>query len=247
MMRTLAKIGFHQSYTYFTWRNDAEELTEYMLELSEETAPYMRPNFFTNTPDILNAYLQYGGLPAFKIRAVLASMLSPTWGIYSGFELGENVPIRPGSEEYLDSEKYQYRPRDWAAVAAHGWGIADYITELNRIRRDHPALHWLRNVHFHRVDQPELMCFSKRASRIPPSPVTGGAPGDDTVLVVVNVDPHQTREATVWLDLSALGVDREFIVTDELTGESYVWGRANYVRLDPQTRPAHIFTVTPRV
>jgi len=248
MMRTLAKIGFHQSYTYFTWRNGVEELTDYMIELADETAPYMRPNFFTNTPDILHAYLQYGGLPAFRIRAVLASMLSPAWGIYSGFELGENVPLRPGSEEYLDSEKYQYRPRDWAGAAAYGYGIADYITELNRIRRDHPALHWLRNVHFHRVDQPELMCFSKRASSIPPSPGGGqGGRGDDTVLVVVNVDPHQTREATVWLDLSALGVDREFFVTDELTGESYLWGRANYVRLDPETRPAHIFTVTPRV
>jgi starch synthase (maltosyl-transferring) len=246
MMRTLAKIGFHQSYTYFTWRNGVEELTEYALELSGETAPYMRPNFFTNTPDILHAYLQYGGLPAFRIRAVLAAMLSPTWGIYSGFELGENVPLRPGSEEYLDSEKYQYRPRDWEGAAELGYGIADYITALNRIRREHPALHWLRNLVFHRVDQPELMCFSKRTSSIPPSPVTGGGQAD-TVLVVVNLNPYRTREATVWLDLPALGVDREFIVTDELTGESYRWGRANYVRLDPATRPAHIFTVTPRV
>jgi starch synthase (maltosyl-transferring) len=240
MMRTLAKIGFHQSYTYFTWRNGEDELTDYMIELSGETAPYMRPNFFTNTPDILNAYLVYGGLPAFKIRAVLAAMLSPTWGIYSGFELGENVPIRPGSEEYLDSEKYQYRPRDWEGAARRGHSIAPYITELNRIRRAHPALHRLRNLRFHYVDQPELMCFSKRASKIPASP---GA--DDTVLVVVNLNPHQTREATVWLDLPALGVGREFIVTDELTGESFLWGPANYVRLDPATRPAHIFTVTP--
>ena len=244
MMRTLAKIGFHQSYTYFTWRNSVEELTEYALELSEQTAPYMRPNFFVNTPDILHAYLQYGGLPAFRIRAVLASMLSPAWGVYSGFELGENVPLRPGSEEYLDSEKYQYRPRDWAGAARLGYGIADYITALNRIRREHPALHWLRNLRFHRVDQPELMCFSKRTGSIPPSPVTGGGQAD-TVLVVVNLNPYQTREATVWLDLPALGVDREFIVTDELTGESYRWGPANYVRLDPATRPAHIFTVTP--
>ncbi len=246
MMRTLAKIGFHQSYTYFTWRNGVEDLTEYALELAGETAPYMRPNFFTNTPDILHAYLQYGGLPAFRIRAVLAAMLSPTWGIYSGFELGENVPLRPGSEEYLDSEKYQYRPRDWAGAAELGYGIADYITALNRIRREHPALHWLRNLRFHRVDQPELMCFSKRTSRIPPSPVTGGGQ-EDTVLVVVNLNPYRTREATVWLDLPALGVDGEFIVTDELTGESYRWGQANYVRLDPAIRPAHIFTVTPRV
>jgi starch synthase (maltosyl-transferring) len=248
MMETLAKIGFHQSYTYFTWRNGAEELTEYLEYLSGTTAPYMRPNFFTNTPDILHAYLQYGGLAAFKIRAVLAAMLSPTWGIYSGYELGENVPLRPGSEEYLDSEKYQYRPRDWEGAARHGYGIADFITELNQIRRAHPALHRLRNLRFHAVDQPELMCFSKRAGSIRPSTVRDGDPGeDDTVLVVVNLDPRRTREATVWLDLPALGVDREFIVTDELTGESYLWGRANYIRLDPAIRPAHIFTVTPYV
>jgi starch synthase (maltosyl-transferring) len=251
MMATLGKIGFHQSYTYFTWRNEAKELTEYLHYLSEDAAPFMRPNFFTNTPDILHAYLQYGGLAAFRIRAVLAAMLSPTWGIYAGYELGENVPLRPGSEEYLDSEKYQYRPRDWAGAARLGFGIADYITELNRIRREHPALHWLRNLRFHYVDQPELMCFSKRASSIRPSPVTGGGQADtvlaDTVLVVVNLNPYQTREATVWLDLPALGVDREFIVTDELTGESFRWGQANYVRLDPATRPAHIFTVTPHL
>jgi starch synthase (maltosyl-transferring) len=239
MMHTLAKIGFHQSYTYFTWRNGAQELEEYMVDLSGDTAAYMRPNLFTNTPDILNEYLQHGGVPAFKIRAVLAATLAPTWGIYSGYELCENVPLRPGSEEYMDSEKYQYRPRDWEAAARDGVGIADYITELNRIRRAHPALHQLRNLRFHGVDQPGLMCFSKRVNNVPPN-------GDsDTVLVVANLDPYQTREATVWLDMPALGVDREFIVTDELTGESYRWGHANYVRLDPATRPAHIFTVTP--
>src|SRR5260370_33466700 len=149
MMRTLAMIGFHQSYTYFTWRNDEAELTEYVRELAGETAPYMRPNFFTNTPDILHAYLQYGGLPAFRIRAVLAAMLSPTWGIYSGYELGENVPLPPGSEEYLDSAKYQYRPRDCESAARLGYGIPDYITAPNPTSRDHPALHALRNLRFH--------------------------------------------------------------------------------------------------
>jgi starch synthase (maltosyl-transferring) len=238
MMHTLAKIGFHQSYTYFTWRNDAWELTEYLRELVASAA-YMRPNFFVNTPDILHEYLQHGGEPAFKIRAVLASMLSPTWGVYSGYELIENVPLRPGSEEYMDSEKYQYRPRDWERAAREGFGIADYITELNRIRRAHPALRQLRNLRFHHVDQPSLMCFSKRVGNIRETP------GTDTVLVVVNLDPYQTREATVWLDMPALGMDRDFIVTDELTGETYRWGQANYVRLDPATRPAHIFTVTP--
>ena len=164
MMATLAKVGFHQSYTYFTWRNTKDELTEYLRELSGPAAAYMRPNFFANTPDILHEYLQHGGPPAFKIRAVLAAMLSPSWGIYSGYELCENTPLRPGSEEYLDSEKYQYRPRDWETAARDGLGIAPLIADLNRIRKSHVALHWLRNLRFHHVDQPELICFSKRVS-----------------------------------------------------------------------------------
>ena len=246
MMATLAKIGFHQSYTYFTWRNTVGDLTEYMRELSGAAAEYMRPNFFANTPDILHEYLQHGGVPAFKIRAVLAATLSPTWGIYSGYELCENVALKPGSEEYMDSEKYQYKPRDWDRFAREGFGISDYITELNRIRRSHPALHRLRNLRFHAVDQPELMCYSKQAGSIQPGPAGYGGPGDDIVLVVVNLNPYRAREATVWLDLPALGLDRQFVVTDELTGESYWWGRANYVRLDPM-RPAHVFTITPGV
>jgi starch synthase (maltosyl-transferring) len=237
MMATLAKIGFHQSYTYFTWRNSAAELAEYVQELAGPAAAYMRPNFFANTPDILHAYLQYGGRAAFEIRAVLASMLSPSWGIYSGYELCENVPIRPGSEEYLDSEKYQYRPRDWVTVERDGLGIAAFISRLNDIRNSHPALHQLRNLRFHHVDQAEFLCFSKRADTI------GREPGSDTVLVVVNLDPHQAREATVWLDLPELGVAAEFTAIDELSGESYRWGHANYVRLDPAQQPAHIFSV----
>jgi starch synthase (maltosyl-transferring) len=236
MMHALAKIGFHQSYTYFTWRNNAAEITEYLLELAGPAAACMRPNFFTNTPDILHEYLQQGGPPAFKIRAVLAAMLSPSWGIYSGYELCENAPIRPGSEEYLNSEKYAYRPRDWAQAEIAPHGIAPYIRQLNAIRKAHPALHWLRNLRFHHVDQPDLICFSKRL------PQDG-----DTVLVVVNLDPHQPHEATVWLDLAALGMDGHagFVVTDELSGQSYRWSQANYVRLDPATEPAHIFSVTP--
>jgi len=236
MMAALAKIGFHQSYTYFTWRNTAAELTEYLRELSGPAAAYMRPNFFANTPDILNEYLQHGGPPAFRVRALLAALLSPTWGIYSGYELCENTPLRPGSEEYLDSEKYAYRQRDWCAAEQEHATIAPFITRPNMIRRAHPALHWLRNLHFHHVDQPELLCFSKRS-----------AADADTVLTVVNLDPHQPREATVWLDMPALGVDyrSQLVVTDELSGESYRWGQVNYVRLDPATAPAHIFTVTP--
>ena len=234
MMRALAEIGFHQSYTYFTWRNSSAELSDYLRELSGPAAAYMRPNFFANTPDILHEYLQHGGPPAFKIRAVLASMLSPTWGIYSGYELCESTPVRPGSEEYLDSEKYQFRPRDWEQAQQGPAGIAPYIARLNAIRKAHPALHWLRNLRFHHVDQPELICFSKRDPQ-----------EEDTVLVIVNLDPHQPREATVWLDLPALGLESnaDFVVTDELSGQSYRWGRANYVRLDPGYEPAHIFQV----
>jgi starch synthase (maltosyl-transferring) len=257
MMATLAKVGFHQSYTYFTWRTTKDELTDYLTELSGEAAAYMRPNFFANTPDILHEYLQHGGVPAFKIRAVLAAMLSPSWGIYSGYELCENTPLRPGSEEYLDSEKFQYRPRDWETAARDGLGIAPLLTELNRIRRSHVALHWLRNLRFHSVDQPELICFSKRVygagtiserSSGQAAPQTVGQNGNaaDTVLVVVNLDPHQAREATVWLDMPALGMDwhEGFSATDELSGEIHRWGQANYVRLDPAVRTAHIFSVT---
>jgi starch synthase (maltosyl-transferring) len=251
MMRALAMVGFHQSYTYFTWRNSAAELTEYLRELAAETAPYMRPNFFANTPDILHEYLQHGGRAGFEIRAVLAAMLSPTWGIYSGFELCENIPLRPGSEEYMDSEKYQYRPRDWGRAIADNATIIPLITSLNRIRKSHPALHRLRNLRFHTVDQPDWLCFSKRVTPREEAADPSGRAGPDgaradTVLVIVNLDPHQAHEATVWLDMPALGLDwgAGFTVTDELTGESYRWGQANYIRLDPSVAPAHIFTVT---
>ncbi|WP_179851612.1 alpha-1,4-glucan--maltose-1-phosphate maltosyltransferase [Streptomyces sp. Ag109_G2-15] len=235
MMHSLARVGFHQSYTYFTWRNSKEEVESYLAELAglggEESAAYLRPNLFVNTPDILNAFLQYGGRAAFAVRAVLAATAAPTWGVYSGYELYENVPAGPGSEEYLDSEKYQYRPRDWKAAEAAGDTLVPLITALNRLRRAHPALRRLRNLRFHRVDNDAVVCFSKRA-------------GDDWVLVVLNLDPHSVREATVFLDLPALGLDRAepFDAHDALTGETYRWGRENYVRLDPRHQVAHIIT-----
>ncbi len=242
MMHTLAMIGFHQSYTYFTWRNSAAELTEYARELSGPAAAYMRPNFFVNTPDILTEYLQHGGPPAFRVRAVLAAMLSPAWGVYSGYELCENAPLVPGSEEYLDSEKYQYRPRDWEHaqhVPPPQADISPFISRLNMIRKSHPALHRLRNLRFHHSDQPEILCFSKSIA------ADDGEGERDTVLVVVNTDPHHPREATVWLDLPALGMGygEDFVVKDELSGQEHLWGQANYVRLDPAAVPAHIFTV----
>ncbi|MER6066285.1 alpha-1,4-glucan--maltose-1-phosphate maltosyltransferase [Streptomyces sp. NPDC001792] len=232
MMHTLAQIGFQQSYTYFTWRNSKEELTEYLSELSGEAASYMRPNFFANTPDILHAYLQHGGRPAFEVRAVLAATLSSAWGIYSGYELCENTPLREGSEEYLDSEKYQLKRRDWEAAAREGRTIAPLIAKLNDIRRRSPALHQLRDLHFHHVDKDAVIAYSKRS-------------GSNTVLVVANLDPHDTQEATVSLDMPQLGLDwhESVPVRDELTGETYYWGRANYVRLEPGHRPAHVFTV----
>ncbi len=237
MMHTLARVGFHQSYTYFTWRNGKQELQDYLTELSGPAAAYMRPNLFVNTPDILHAYLQYGGPAAFKIRAVLAAMATPTWGVYSGYELFEHVAVRPGSEEYLDSEKYQYRPRDWAAAEQEGRSLAPHLTRLNDIRRRHPALQWLRNLRFHQVDNDGIMAFSKRR-RLPDG-------REDTVIVVINIDPHAVREATVALDMPALGFDwpDHFSVYDELSGATYLWGQYNYVRLDPYWEPAHILTV----
>ncbi|MFL6294698.1 MAG: alpha-1,4-glucan--maltose-1-phosphate maltosyltransferase [Actinomycetes bacterium] len=233
MMRVLAKIGFTQSYTYFTWRNAKAELEEYCNELAHgASAEYMRPNFFVNTPDILHAYLQYGGPAAFKIRAVLASMLSPSWGVYSGYELYEHQAVRPGSEEYLDSEKYQYRPRNWAQPS-----LAGYLGRLNEIRRAHPALHWLRNLRFHLADSPDIIAFSKQT-------------GDDAVLVLVNLNPHETRDTFVHLWMPAVGLDWEtgaFDVHDELTGQTWTWhGSSNWVRLDPHWEPAHVLHVRPR-
>jgi starch synthase (maltosyl-transferring) len=228
MMHELGRIGFTQSYTYFTWRVGATELAEYALELAE-ASDYMRPNFFVNTPDILHASLQYGGPPIFKTRAVLAALLAPSYGVYAGYELYEHVAVRPGSEEYLDSEKYQLRPRDWSAPERT---LAPYLTMLNRFRRAHPATHWLRNVVFHEVNSPDILCWSKKTD-------------DDVVLVVVNLDPHGAREATVRLNLPALGLpwDQPFRVRDEVTGSEFVWSTSNYVRLDPFSEPAHILTL----
>ena len=236
MMRGLAKVGFHQSYTYFTWRNTKPELELYLTELSHETSDVLRPNFFTNTQDILHAFLQQGGPPAFKIRAVLAATGSPTWGVYSGYELFENTPLRPGSEEYLDSEKYQYRPRDYEAADAAGRSLAGYITMLNRIRREHVALQRLRNLQLHAADNSQILTYSKQV-------VTDDA--TDTVLVVVNLNPFNVSEATLALDMPALGVDwgAQLDVTDLLSGARYTFGQYNYVRLDPHVEPAHVFLI----
>jgi starch synthase (maltosyl-transferring) len=232
MMQTLAKLGFSQSYTYFAWRNTKHELTEYLTELTRtEMADYFRPNFWPNTPDILTEFLQTGGRPAFKLRLLLAGLLSPAYGIYSGYELLEHVPRHPGSEEYLDSEKYQYRPRDWNQPDS----LAPYITRLNRLRRMHPALHYLRTLWFHHIDDPAMLCFSK----VTPERT-------DPILVVANLDVHSPRESMTGLDLWQLGLEHAgpYEAHDLLTDTVYIWHDSrNYVRLDPEVEPAHVFAL----
>ncbi|WP_416220836.1 alpha-1,4-glucan--maltose-1-phosphate maltosyltransferase [Cellulomonas sp. S1-8] len=234
MMLTLAKIGFHQSYTYFTWRNTKAELEEYLARVGGGEAAWLRPSFWPTTHDILPPYLQHGGVGGFAVRAVLAATGAPTWGIYSGYELVESVP-RPGVEEQIDNEKYEFRPRDWAK--ADDLGIALLIGRLNEIRRAHPALQQLRNVRVHPTSDDALVCFSRHldAAHSP----TGRA---DTVVVVVNIDPHGAREGVVNLDLASFGLptDRGVIAHDVLSGETFAWSDAPYVRLDPLVRVAHV-------
>jgi starch synthase (maltosyl-transferring) len=241
MMHGLGTVGFQQSYTYFTWRTAKWELEEYFREVAHESSPVMRPNFFVNTPDILHAYLQYGGPPAFKIRAVLAATGSPAWGVYAGYELFEHVALRPGSEEYLDTEKFQIKIRDWEAAEAEGRSLAPYLTRLNEIRRGHPALQRLRNLTVHATEDESVICYSKTEV----SRSSTGEEHEDTVIVVVNLDPHGTRETMVHLDMPALGLDwhDQVAVHDEITGETWTWGERSYVRLDPYVEPAHVLTV----
>lgn len=231
----LARRGFSQSYTYFTWRVAKWELTEFGNELAAK-ADEARPNLFVNTPDILHESLQHGGPGMFAIRAVLAATLAPTWGVYSGFELFEHQAVRPGSEEYLDSEKYELRPRPFAEALARGESLEPWLTRLNEIRRNHPALQQLRCLHFHHVDNDALLAYSK----IDPS-------SGDAVLVVVNLNPYGAEQGFISLDLPAIG--REWhdhpVVYDEVSGDEYHWAQKNYVRLDPARAVAHIIALPP--
>ncbi|MBD8141633.1 alpha-1,4-glucan--maltose-1-phosphate maltosyltransferase [Frigoribacterium sp. CFBP 8759] len=239
MMQALAQVGFHQSYTYFTWRNEKWELEEYLDELSKETSAWLRPNFFVNTHDILTPYLQFGGPAAYKIRAAIAATASPTWGVYSGYELFEDV-ARPGSEENIDNEKYEYKPRDWAAAEEAGASLAPYLTQLNRIRASHPALRQLRNLEIHSSDDESILVFSKYLSRAHTR--SGRADG---IIVVANVDPHSARETTVHLDVTKFGLQPggTYTVRDLITGQSWTWGDDNYVRLDAFVEPVHVLSV----
>ncbi|MGU3355997.1 alpha-1,4-glucan--maltose-1-phosphate maltosyltransferase [Microbacterium sp. M4A5_1d] len=241
-MQGLAMAGFQQSYSYFTWRNTKEELEEFLTSVAHDTADFMRPNLFVNTPDILTEYLQYGGRPAYKIRAGIAATAGASYGVYAGYELIENV-ARPGSEENIDNEKYEYKFRDWAGAEARGESLAPYLTRLNEIRRTHPALRQLRNLSFHWSDDEAIVVFSKH---LPGALTADGR--DDTILVVVNVDPHSARETTVHLDTSVWGVapGDEYEVEDLLTGAVWTWNDHNYVRLDAFAEPMHILHVKER-
>ncbi|MBV8951428.1 MAG: alpha-1,4-glucan--maltose-1-phosphate maltosyltransferase [Actinobacteria bacterium] len=236
VMHRLAKLGFTQSYTYFTWRNEKWEIEEYFTELTTPPgADYFRPNVWPNTPDILHEYLQHGGRAAFMTRLVLAAMLSSNYGVYGPpFELTEHEPREPGSEEYLHSEKYEIRHWDLDRPDS----LRHFIARINAIRRAHPALHRNRNLRFHHTDNDALVCWSKRAES-----------ADDVVLSIVSLDPQHPRAGWVDLDLGALGVawDEPFVVHDLLTDAKYTWqGARNFVSLDPSSVPAHVFTVRSR-
>ncbi len=233
VMYVLAKLGFTQSYTYFTWRNHKWDLTEYLIELTQtQVREFFRPNFWPNTPDILHAFLQHGGKPAFKIRLVLAATMTASYGMYGPtFELGINTPREPGSEEYLDSEKYQLR--HWNLDTPNS--LKEIIAQINKIRRENEALQSDWSLRFYSTDNENIICYSKQTPD-----------HQNRVLVVVNLDPYFTQMGWVGIDLNALGINphQPYQVYDMLSGVSYTWnGSWNYVELNPHTMPAHIFRI----
>jgi len=234
MMHSLGKAGFHQSYTYFTWRTSKFEITEYGREVSQTTSAFFRPNFWVNTPDINPFHLQSGNPAMFALRAVLASTLTPSWGMYAGYELYEHRAFKEGGEEYLDSEKYEIKIRDWDGAAKKGITLAPFIAQLNAIRKSHPALQRLRNLQFHTTDSDAIIAYSKREA-------------NDLILVVVNLDPSFAQGTTVHWNMDALGIPaQDFEVKDLLDGASMTWNPHTFVSLNP-TRPvgkvAHIVQV----
>jgi starch synthase (maltosyl-transferring) len=236
VMAKLAEVGFTQSYTYFTWRTTKDDLVEYGLEVtSGPTSDYMRPNFWPNTPDILAEPLRGGSRAVFMVRALLAATLVPSWGVYSGYELLENEPASEANEEYLHSEKFELKARDWVATAETS--LAGFLGELNRVRKAHPAFQRLRGLQFHGTSSEHILAWSRRSDD-----------GTDTMLVVANLDPDQWHEDTLFLDLDALGLpaDEPFEAHDELTGQTFRWqGATPYVALDP-SMPAHLLHLRPR-
>jgi starch synthase (maltosyl-transferring) len=249
-MQTLAKLGFTMSYTYFTWKNSAWELRDYLTELhAPPMVEYYRGNLFANTPDILNEYLVQGGRPAFRARLVLAAMLSPLYGIYSGYELVENTPLKAGSEEYLHSEKYEIRVRDWDMSG----NITADVALVNRIRRETPALQRFGNLTFHASENEQILFFRRAGSGAGAltetargSQSVAGSDDDPDLLVAVNLDPHAAQATMVHVPLEELGIpaDEPFVVRDLVTGARFTWqGPRNYVRLDPAEQVAHILRV----
>jgi starch synthase (maltosyl-transferring) len=237
VMRYLAKCGFSQSYTYFTWRNTKHELTEYFTELTKtELREYMRPNLFANTPDILSEYLQYGGRAAFQIRLVLAATLGAAYGIYGPpFETCTHQALRHGSEEYLDSEKYQLRHWDWNKPSA----FREFIARINAIRRENLALHNNDSLRFYPIDNEQMIFYGKATPDL-----------SNIILVVVNLDPHHTQSGWVRVPLHELGLrpDEPYQVHDLLTEAHYLWsGEHNFVRLDPSAAAAHVLRLRKRV
>ena len=233
MMHALGKAGFHQSYTYFTWRTSKSELTEYGREVAQQTSAFFRPNFWVNTPDINPFHLQSGNPAMFALRAVLASTLTPSWGMYAGYEIYEHRPFKEGGEEYLDSEKYEIKVRDWDGATKKGLTLAPFITQLNAIRKANPALQQLRNLVFHNTESEAIIAYSKRE-------------GKNLILVVVNLDPSFAQGTIVHWDMKALGLEGTFAVKDLLDGKSFDWSEHQFIQLDP-TRPvgkvAHICQV----
>jgi starch synthase (maltosyl-transferring) len=243
VMRALALVGFHQSYTYFAWRNTKEEVTDYLAELSGPEGSFMRPAVWPTTHDILTPYMQRGGLNAFKIRAILAATYAPTWGIYSGYELAEHV-ARPGSEEQLDNEKYEYKVRDYSSSRAVF--MSGLLGQLNAIRAAHPALRRLRNVTIHPTSDDSVVAYSRRVA---PEHSPDGR--GDTILVVLSLDPFNVRESFIQLDLAALGfgegeadpVGPVARAHDLLSGQVFEWGARPFVRLNPHALPGHVIHV----
>jgi starch synthase (maltosyl-transferring) len=233
MMHALGKAGFHQSYTYFTWRTSKSELTDYGREVALQTSAFFRPNFWVNTPDINPFHLQSGNPAIFALRAVLASTLTPSWGMYAGYEIYEHRPFEEGGEEYLDSEKYEIKVRDWDGAAKKGLTLAPFITQLNAIRKANPALQQLRNLVFHNTESEAIIAYSKRE-------------GKNLILVVVNLNPSFAQGTIVHWDMNALGLEGSFAVKDLLDGKSFDWSEHQFIQLDP-TRPvgrvAHICQV----
>ncbi|HUQ63718.1 MAG TPA: maltotransferase domain-containing protein [Acidimicrobiales bacterium] len=236
MMAKLAEVGFSQSYTYFTWRNHKYELVDYLEELCHgPKADFMRPNFWTNTQDILSGPLRRGGPGAFKMRALLAATMVSSYGVYSGFELCENEPASDANEEYKSSEKYEIKRRDWDAPAS----LAPFITRLNDIRRRHRAFAELRNIRFHYSSNDQVLVWSKHTED-----------RSDVMLMVVNLNPTEVQEDTLGLDLGFLGLSAgaPYKAHDELTGTTFTWRGANpYVRLDPAKQPGHVLHLRPAV